>query len=120
MSFQRLAFALFLSTAALACGKSSSPTTPAPMTVSASISRTGFSPNPINISVGSTVMWTNNDTSMHAVVADNGAFRSGALAAGGQYSYAFPTAGTFTYHDSSNAGMAGTVNVSGSSSPSPY
>jgi len=28
--------------------------------------------------------------------------------------------GTFTYHDLSNANMLGTVNVSGSSSPSPY
>ena len=30
-------------------------------------------------------------------------FRSAALATGAQYSYAFPTAGAFTYHDSSNA-----------------
>jgi hypothetical protein len=57
---------------------------------------------------------------MHGVVADNGAFRSGPIAAGAQYSYEFPTAGTFTYHDLSNANIVGTVTVSGSSSPSPY
>jgi plastocyanin len=57
---------------------------------------------------------------MHGVVADNGAFRSGPIANGAQYTYAFSTAGTFTYHDLSNANMVGTVNVSGSSAPSPY
>jgi plastocyanin len=62
----------------------------------------------------------NMDTTMHAIAADNGVFRSGAIAPGGQYSYAFQSAGTFTYHDSANAKMVGTVNVSGSSSPSPY
>ncbi len=43
------------------------------------------------------------------------------IAPGGQYSYTFPSAGTFRYHDSFNASMLGTVNVSGSStSPTPY
>src|SRR5262245_54470442 len=120
MSFWRLTFAVCVLTAAMACGKNSSPTSPSPTSVSASIAGNGFSPNPINISVGSSVTWTNNDTSMHGVVADNGAFRSDALATGKQYSYTFPTAGTFSYHDSSNASMVGTVNVSGASSPSPY
>lgn len=38
------------------------------MTVSASINGGGFKPNPINISVGSSVTWTNNDASVHGVV----------------------------------------------------
>jgi plastocyanin len=114
----KMTFALALLTAAIACG--SSPTTPTPTTVSATIGSSGFTPNPISISVGSTVMWTNRDTTAHAIAADNGAFSSGTIAPGGQYSYAFASAGTFTYHDSSNPNMVGTVNVSGSSSPSPY
>jgi plastocyanin len=101
--------------AAAACGQSS--TSPTPMTVTATISSGGFAPNPINISVGSTVTWMNNDTAAHAIVAD--AFSSGSIAPGAQYSYMFPSAGTFTYHDASNANMVGTVTVSGSSS-SPY
>src|SRR5215471_5998070 len=111
MSSWRLTFAVCLLTTAIACGKSSSPTSPSPTSVSASIASNGFTPNPINISVGSSVTWTNNDASMHGVVADDGAFRSGALASGAQYSYTFPTAGTFMYHDLSNANMVGTVNV---------
>jgi plastocyanin len=109
-----------LLTAAVACGKGSSPTAPTPTTVNAAIVSGGFTPNPINISVGSTVVWTNMDATAHAVVSDSGAFSSGTIAGGGQYRYTFPSAGTFAYHDPSNANMAGTVNVSGSSSPSPY
>jgi hypothetical protein len=62
----------------------------------------------------------NKDNSAHAVVADNGAFASGAIAPGGVYNYAFPAAGTFAYHDSVNGTMTGTVTVTGSSSGSPY
>ncbi len=89
--------------------------------MSVSIVGGGFSPSSLSISVGSTVTWMNNDTAAHAVVADGGAFSSGAIAPGERYGYVFPTAGTFTYHDSANAKMTGVVNVSGSSpSPSPY
>jgi plastocyanin len=105
---------------AVGCGNGSSPAAPTATTVSATIASGGFTPNPINISVGSTVMWMNTDSIAHAIVADNGAYRSGTIMPGGQYSYAFPSAGTFAYHDASNPNMAGTVNVSGSSSSSPY
>ncbi len=104
-------------TAATACG--SSPTSPTPTSVSATIDSGGFNPNAITVSVGSTVTWMNNDTATHSVVSDSGAFTSGAIAPGGTYSYAFPSAGTFSYHDSGNANMKGVVNVTGSSS-SPY
>ena len=116
----RLVFALMFLIAAVACGKGSSPTAPTPTTVNATIVSGGFTPNPINISVGSTVMWTNTDAKAHSIVADNGAFASGTIASGGQYSYAFPAAGTVTYHDGSDPHMVGTVNVSGASAPSPY
>lgn len=115
----RMTFAVILLTAAIACGKSSSPTSPTPTTMNVTIVSGGFTPNLINISVGSSVTWTNNDTSAHTVVANNGAFTSGTIAPGGQYSYAFPSAGTFAYHDAANPNMVGVVNVSGSSS-SPY
>lgn len=114
----KLTFAAMLLTAATAC--SSSPTTPTPTTMSAMIVSSGFTPNPINVSIGSTVTWTNKDTIAHAIVADNGAFSSGALAPDSQFSYTFSSTGTFTYRDSSNRNIVGTVNVSGSSSPTPY
>lgn len=119
MSFLKITLAVTSLTAAIACG-SSSPTTPTPTSMSASIVSGGFTPNPINISVGSTVTWTNMDNAVHAIVADGGAFSSGAIASGGQYAHSFGSAGTFTYHDSANSGMTGTVNVSSSSMPSPY
>jgi plastocyanin len=116
--WMKMACVLLLMTA-VACGKTSSPTSPT-TTAAVTIIGGGFTPNSVNISVGSTVMWMNEDSAAHAVVANDGSFSSGSIAAGGHYSYAFPTAGTFTYHDSSNATMVGTVTVSGSSSPSPY
>jgi plastocyanin len=115
----RMTFAVLILLAAMACGKASSPMSPS-TTVNARIVSGGFTPNPINISVGSSVMWTNSDSATHEIVADNGAFRSGPIAPGGQYSYTFPSAGTFTYHDASNPSMSGTVNVTGSSTGSPY
>jgi len=115
----RMTCAVLLLTAASACGSNSS-MSPTPTTVSATITAGGFAPNPINISVGSTVTWTNNDSAAHAIVADGGAFSSGAIAPGAQYSYTFPSAATVTYHDASNPGMVGTVNVSGSSTSPPY
>src|SRR5215467_3650033 len=102
MYFLRLAFAVLFLVAATACG-SNAPTSPSAMSVSASINSSGFNPTAINISVGSTVTWTNNDANMHGVVADNGAFQSGSLAGGAQFSFTFATAGAFTYHDLSNA-----------------
>jgi plastocyanin len=117
----RMTVAVMFLTAAVACGKGSSPTAPTPTTVTATIVSSGFTPNPINISVGSTVTWMNSDTIAHVIVADNAAFSSGTIASGAQFGYACPSAGMFTYHDASNPNMAGTVNVSGSSSsPSPY
>jgi len=118
--WMKTAVAVLVLATAMACGKASSPTSPTPTTVNATITGGGFTPNPINISVGSTVMWTNKDSVAHSVVADDGSFQSGSIAPNGQYSYAFPSAGTFNYHDAANARMVGTVNVSGSSSPSPY
>src|SRR5204862_4891763 len=108
----RMTFAVMLLIAAMACGKSSSPTSPTPTTVSATIVSGGYAPNPINISVGSSVTWMNNDTVAHSVVADGGSFSSGAIAPGGQYRYAFPSAGTFTYPAGANPSMVGLVNVS--------
>lgn len=117
--WMRMTAALLWLTAASACGSSSMPASPTPTTATVTITSDAFAPNAVTISVGSTVMWMNKDSATHSVVADSGAFSSGALAAGTQYSYMFPSAGTFTYHDGSNSSMVGTVTVSGSS-PSPY
>jgi plastocyanin len=55
------------------------------------------------------VRWTNNDSAAHTSTADDGAWSSGSIAAGGTFTATFPTAGTFHYHCAIHPGMIGTV-----------
>lgn len=112
----RLGVAVVLLMTAAACGSYSSPNGPSAMSASAAITGSGFTPNSIDVSVGGSVTWTNNDSAPHSVVADGGQFNSGTISPGAKFSYAFPSAGTFAYHDGANPKMSGMVNVSGSSS----
>ncbi|HEY1912578.1 MAG TPA: plastocyanin/azurin family copper-binding protein [Vicinamibacterales bacterium] len=72
---------------------------------------TAFAPNPITVSVGGMVTWTNNDSITHTSVANAGAWSSGSIAPGGTFSMTFPAAGSFPYHCSIHPGMVGTVTV---------
>ena len=104
-----------------ACGSSSKPgpsptTPPSPVTVSIvpgarSLTTTAFSPNPLNITRGTTVTWINNDTSTHDPVANGGAFDTGNIAPGSQASFTFQNAGAFPYYCGRHPGMVATVNV---------
>lgn len=76
-----------------------------------SMTTTAYAPNPIVVSAGGTVTWTNSDTTAHTATADDGSWTSGTIAAGGKYSRTFPSAGTFTYHCTFHRGMIGTVTV---------
>lgn len=72
-----------------------------------------FSPNPIRITTGSSVTWTNNTGLTHTSTSDTGAWDTGNIAMG-QTSRAisFNTPGTFTYHCSIHPSMTGSVIVS--------
>jgi plastocyanin len=130
----RIIAATFLLALLIGCGSSSpsspSPTpspapspvpspTPSPTAgVAVSIPRgasglttTAFAPNPIAVSVGGTVTWTNNDSVTHTSTADGGAWNSGSIAPGATFSRTFSSAGTFQYHCMIHPGMVGTVNV---------
>jgi len=104
---------------AIGCGSSSpsSPTngtTGTPVSIvngSSTLTTTAYSPNPVSISVGGTVTWTNNDSTAHTATADNGSFSSGNIAPGGKFSQTFSTAGTFTYKCTIHPNMVGTVTV---------
>jgi len=72
---------------------------------------TAYAPNPITVAVGGSVTWTNNDNTSHTSTANNGAWNSGVIAAGGKYSMTFASAGSFTYHCTLHPGMVGTVTV---------
>ena len=119
----RVPIGVFLVTALAGCGGSSSPapsaptpSPPAAVTVTipsgaSSLGTAAFVPNPVTVSVGTTVTWSNTDpvSSSHDVVGDNGAYDSGLVVNGARYSFTFQSRGTFPYHCSRHPSMVGTV-----------
>jgi plastocyanin len=90
--------------------------------VSCSTATACYSPDPIRLTVGSTVTWTNNHTLTHTATADSGAWDTGALAPGAMSGpITFTTAGTFAYHCRFHGDMHGTIIVSaaGAATPAP-
>src|SRR5215213_1955847 len=89
---------------------------------SSSLTDTAFSPNPIQVSVGNTVTWTNNDSQPHTVTSgSNGQpdnkFNSSPnfsplLNPGQTFSFTFTQAGTYPYFCMLHPNMVGTVSVS--------
>jgi plastocyanin len=78
-----------------------------------------FSPNPIRITAGSTVTWTNTTGPTHTSTSDTGAWTTGNIAPGTTSSaVAFPTAGTFPYHCAIHPTMTASVIVS-AAAPAP-
>jgi plastocyanin len=73
----------------------------------------GFAYNPasIDVPVGTTVTWTNNDTTAHTVTQDGGGFSSPTINPGETYSFTFDKAGTYTYHCEFHANMTGSITV---------
>jgi plastocyanin len=122
VSSSRLVIASSLLLLATACGSSSSspqtPTAPAPNGPAVSIPKgaevlgnQAFAPDSLDVTAGSTVTWTNTDSVTHTSTSDNGAWNSGNIGSGKQFSVSFPTAGTFSYHCTIHPGMVGTVVV---------
>jgi plastocyanin len=78
-----------------------------------------YSPNPIQIQRGTTVVWRNYDTTSHTVVSGKGMsdtslgkmFESAPIAPGKTFSYRFDTAGTYDYFCTLHPAMVGTVVV---------
>jgi plastocyanin len=72
-----------------------------------------FSPNPIQIAVGSTVTWTNTTAPTHTSTSNTGVWNTGPIAPGAtSAAVSFPTAGTFAYHCTFHPTMTGSVIVS--------
>ena len=83
-----------------------------------------FVPKSLTISVGDSVVWTNNGMAQHTVTADGGAFDSGTLNPGATYTHTFGAAGSFPYHckfhgAAGGIGMSGTIFVQSGGSPNP-
>jgi plastocyanin len=76
------------------------------------LTTTAYAPNPVNIKVGDSINWVNNDSIAHTSTANNGTtFNSGTIAPGGSFKATFSTAGSFAYHCAFHPGMVGTVVV---------
>ena len=108
------------------CGKSSAPPTqptPAAQTQTEQAKATitipagdpyygtsTFTPGNVTIAVGGTVTWSNKDGQAHNSTSDGGLWMQD-IAAGGEFTRTFSTAGTFAFHCAIHAGMAGTITV---------
>lgn len=73
------------------------------------LTTTAFSPNPTNVPVGTTVTWVNNDTTTHTSSDTGGAWNSPLIGPGGQFSFTFNTAGTYSYRCLIHSNMVGTI-----------
>jgi plastocyanin len=70
-----------------------------------------FSPNPVEVKVGETVTWINDDSGRHTVTLKDGVFDSGMMGKGQSSSFTFDTAGEYPYFCEPHPNMVGTVVV---------
>ena len=73
------------------------------------ISNFHFTPQVINVAVGDTVTWTNDDSTSHIVSVDG--VESPELFKGDSWSHTFDAKGSFDYLCTIHTSMKGTVNV---------
>jgi plastocyanin len=87
-----------------------------------SLTDTAFKPNPVQVSVGDTVRWTNDDTQPHTVTSGQNAQPDGKfdsspnfnplIAPGQTFEHKFTEAGQYPYYCALHPNMVGTVSVS--------
>ena len=70
-----------------------------------------FSPEIAEVSVNSTVNWTNKDDVPHVIASTDGMFRSKGLDTDDHYSFKFTKPGTYSYYCSIHPKMTGKVIV---------
>ena len=70
-----------------------------------------FKPEVITVSVGTRVVWQNDDDIPHTIVETQGKFRSPALDTEDKYGFTFATAGSFEYFCGLHPHMKGKVVV---------
>jgi len=83
---------------------------PKPSTVKVIVNNAGFSPKTLTVSVGTTVIWTNDGGIPHTVT-DNGVFDSGNLPIGATFKFTFTKRGTYHYICTYHPYMVGTISV---------
>jgi len=90
----------------------SGPTSEIGVTHNVEIKSFVFSPSPLTINIGDTVIWTNEDSTPHTVTSDSGSeLDSVTFREGETYSHTFDEAGTFDYHCAIHPNMKGEIVV---------
>jgi plastocyanin len=87
---------------------------PSNSTVVKIVANTGsnsYNPNPLEVNVGETVTWINDDSVIHTATSTDGTFDSGIMRNGQSFSYTFDTAGEYPYYCTLHPNMVGTVVV---------
>ena len=112
----RYLLSLVAAVALVGCGGSSysgSVTDPQPIpTNNVSLQNIAFSPRSIQVSPGSTVQFTNNDGITHNITFSSASITGATDFSSGIRSVVMPVApGTYAYHCTIHAGMAGTITV---------
>jgi plastocyanin len=85
----------------------------APATGGSAVNIKDFAFNPGNLSVkaGTTVTWTNSDSTTHKIKSGDGSFNSDNLGNGATFEHKFAAAGTFAYICGIHPSMKGTITV---------
>jgi plastocyanin len=87
------------------------------VTGSSSLTTDAYQPNPVQISTGATVTWTNDDSQPHTATSGENAtpdqrFDSGIMAPAATFEHTFTEAGEYPYFCLLHPNMVGTVSVS--------
>ena len=72
-----------------------------------------YDPPHLDVLVGTTVTWKNDDAINHTVTADGDAFSSGYVPPGGSFSFTFAKQGRYPFHCTIHKFMKGEVDVFG-------
>jgi manganese oxidase len=70
-----------------------------------------FSPNPVDLKIGETVTWINDDSGRHTVTSKDGVFDSGMMGKGQSFSFTFDKPGEYPYFCEPHPNMMDTVVV---------
>jgi plastocyanin len=82
-----------------------------PEAKAAEIKGFAFQPKSLEVPVGTTVTWTNDDAIQHSVTASDNSFDSGFFTQGGTFSHTFDEPGTYAYYCARHGSMLGEVKV---------
>jgi len=82
-----------------------------PPQIEVAIEGSAFNPATLNVPVGTTILWYNNDSATHTITARNNLFDSGNLAPGDTFQYTFEQSGSLEYYCKIHPSMVGEITI---------